>query len=169
MIGAIGLFLVEGFEKWGTLTIVLWLVLTGTLFSNSIHHISENIHIRIFHKPLGIPAIPIQNILTVVPIFFLQWLTWCSAFYFLALSLYTHTASIAVGFGFALAASLGIMSIIAPGGIGVREGVLVGFLSLAGYNAQEATTIAITSRLWFLGGECFIFLLALLLSRYRNR
>lgn len=168
MIGTIGLFLVDGFEKWGALTIVLWLILTGIIFSNSIHHISEKIYKLIFHKPLGIPAIPIRNILTVVPFFFLQWLTWCAAFYFLTVSLYSHSAIIAVGFGFALAASLGIMSIIAPGGIGVREGVLVGFLALAGYNPQEATTLAIMSRLWFLVGECFIFLLAFLLNRYQS-
>jgi uncharacterized membrane protein YbhN (UPF0104 family) len=64
-----------------------------------------------------------------------------------------------VGFGFPLAGTLGIMTLISPGGLGTREAVLVGYLNLAGIPVVDATTIAVASRLWFLGGEIFIFIL----------
>jgi uncharacterized membrane protein YbhN (UPF0104 family) len=63
----------------------------------------------------------------------------------------------AVGAGFPLAASLGVLALVAPGGLGVREGVIVAYLGLAGIPAMEATTISIASRLWFLGGELIFF------------
>jgi uncharacterized membrane protein YbhN (UPF0104 family) len=72
-----------------------------------------------------------------------------------------------IAFAFGLAGSIGIMAVFAPGGLGVREGILTGFLTLAGVDLPVATTIAVTSRLWFLAGELFIFLLAVVL-RPRN-
>ena len=76
----------------------------------------------------------------------------------LAASLTETDIAWSVGLGFPLAATLGIMAVIAPGGLGAREGVLVGYLMLAGVPLAEATTISLASRLWFLVGEAFIFI-----------
>jgi len=60
------------------------------------------------------------------------------------------------------------MAFIAPGGLGVREGVMVGYLTLAGLPIAEAVTIAGASRLWFLVGEAFIFTVGWLADRRLN-
>jgi len=61
------------------------------------------------------------------------------------------------------------MALIAPGGLGAREGVMIGYLIFAGIPAIEATTIAVVSRLWFLLGEIFIFILGWSLHKTSNR
>ena len=70
-----------------------------------------------------------------------------------------------VGFGFPLACTLGIMTVITPGGLGTREGVIFGYLTFVGMPTAEATAIAISSRLWFLGGEVFIFIIGWIVHR----
>jgi uncharacterized membrane protein YbhN (UPF0104 family) len=81
-------------------------------------------------------------------------------------SLTETTLSFKYGLTFPLAATLGILAIIAPGGIGVREGVLFLFLNSSGaLTVEEATTISVFSRVWFLVGESFLFLIALLMSK----
>ena len=74
--------------------------------------------------------------------------------------------SFSVGFGFPLATSLGMVALILPGGIGLREVVLTGYLSLDGISSSDAATVAVASRLWFLIGEIFIFLLGLAADKY---
>ena len=77
--------------------------------------------------------------------------------------------SIAVIFSWPLSISLGVLSLITPGGIGVREGIMTGFMVLTGMPLEEATTIAVISRLWFITGEVFIFLLSLVLNKFSLR
>jgi uncharacterized membrane protein YbhN (UPF0104 family) len=63
------------------------------------------------------------------------------------------------GLAFPLAATLGIIAVIAPGGLGAREGVLVAYLVLAGQSVADATTVAVAARLWFLAGELALFVI----------
>ena len=56
------------------------------------------------------------------------------------------------------------MAIIVPGGLGVRESILTGYLNLAGLPISEAATISISARLWFLIGEIFFFVTAYVLN-----
>lgn len=90
----------------------------------------------------------------------LAWLSWCIGFFLMARSIIPGLDQPMLGFSFALAAALGILALIAPGGLGIREGVLglvlTGFMS----NKQDITTVAAFSRLWYLIGELFIFSLA---------
>ncbi len=59
--------------------------------------------------------------------------------------------------------SFGVLAIILPGGLGVREGIIVAYLTLAGLDVETATTISFMNRLWFISGEVFIFLLSSIL------
>ncbi len=70
-----------------------------------------------------------------------------------------------MGLVFPLSGTLGILAGFAPGGIGVREGLMVSCLVLAGFEITEAATISIASRLWFLIGESFIFAIGLIADR----
>lgn len=85
------------------------------------------------------------------------WTLWSYAFYLFAESLYPGEAAWYVGFAFALAGTLGILAILFPGGIGVREGLLIGLLAHHGLTATEITTLSVASRLWFLVIELTYF------------
>ncbi len=93
----------------------------------------------------------------------LSWLMWCYGFYFLIVGFYPHIDSTNNGFAFAIAAICGILAVIFPGGIGVREGALVAILHFSGIDNIEAITLSVLSRVWFLIGELVVFFSALTL------
>lgn len=65
----------------------------------------------------------------------------------------------------ALAMTLGVLAVFAPDGIGIREAVIVAYLSYTGVSFSDATALSVSSRLWFMIGEAFLFLTGLLLHR----
>ena len=89
------------------------------------------------------------------------WLFWSVGFYFLALSMGFNETSFDIGFLFPLGSVAGILVLIAPGGIGVREGVLAAGLIYFKFSNEEAIALSSMSRLWFLCGEVVMFLIAL--------
>ena len=98
----------------------------------------------------------------VVPLYAVVWICWMAGFVFLVGGVSQHSIPAAAGLGFALAVTAGILAVIIPGGLGVREGVLAAFLMALGMPAVEAATISVTSRLWFLAGEGFAFAIGLI-------
>ena len=60
-----------------------------------------------------------------------------------------------------LANNIGIIATFAPGGLGVREGVMIGYLYIAGLSVSGAATVSIAARIWFFFGECIIFIAGL--------
>lgn len=105
--------------------------------------------------------------LSYVPViwFLLSWLCIGVGFWLLLAGL-TSTVYVTSIFAYPLATSLGNLAIFAPGGLGVREGLLTLVLRQQGLNLEEATTLATLSRLWFLTGEALLFLMALGWSRW---
>lgn len=92
------------------------------------------------------------------------WLFWCGGFLLFSMSLYPENDQyIAIFFAFAVAGAIGILSVISPGGIGVREGIITIYLINIGFEQSVAITLAVVSRLWFLIGEVLFFILSLLI------
>jgi len=142
-------------------------VLLLLIFTPLLNKITSKVAKQLGKLDFNIPVLEFKQTLKVIPYFILNWGFWCLSFYFLCISL-TQNIQIPLeaGLGFALGGSVGIISIITPGGIGVREGVIASFLLVLGLESSDATTIAVTSRLWFLVGEVFIFITALY---FKNR
>lgn len=92
--------------------------------------------------------------------YFINWALWSASYYFLIVSLTSDQVPLSTAFGFSLASTAGILALLTPGGLGVREGILAGLLLLAGIDKVDAVTISIAARGWFLIGEFFIFLMA---------
>lgn len=157
LLGGVGLTVVGGFEVWGGAALLLWLGLSVAVFSRIVHVFVERVFAKAFRRTITLPVLMPRSVIAVLPWFAANWLLWVVGFHFLAVALLGRELPWATGLGFPLAATLGIMAIIVPGGLGVREGILVGYLSLAGLSLPEATTVAVTARLWFLVGEAFIF------------
>ena len=168
ILGTIGLFLLGRFHLWGWLILFVLLGLTAVIFSKAVHNISECILNTALRKDIKIPSLTIRSTLAVIPWFVMSWLFWSIGFYALVVSLCTINSPLSIGLVFPLAGTLGIMALITPGGLGTREGVMVGYFILLGIPLLEATTIAIASRLWFFVGEIFIFILGWVAHKKSN-
>ncbi|MDH5645042.1 MAG: flippase-like domain-containing protein [Candidatus Heimdallarchaeota archaeon] len=165
ILSSFGLFSLNGLEQWGLIILILWFILSITIFTNVFHDAISFAIKSVFKRNINISRLSFRKVIVITPYFILTWLLWCTGFYFLSQALTSVDLPFISGLGFAFAGTLGIMVIIAPGGIGVREGILVGYLMMGGLDAKEAASISIASRLWFLSGEGFIFFTALVLKK----
>lgn len=134
------------------------------LFSKKIHFWSEKLFGKIFNQRIEIPFISIRQSLPYAGILLILWLIWSIGFYFLCRSVYPETQFVAA-FIFPVSVSYGLLAIFLPGGIGVREGVMVLLLTSSGMEPAMATTISVLSRIWFITGEIFIFSAAFVAKR----
>lgn len=144
---------------------LLILILSVLIFSRVQKVIVEKLIKRFVKSEFEYAASSVKSISLTAVFYLLAWLSWCVGFYFLVISLSGFSAPLFVGLGMALALTFGFLAIIVPGGLGVREAVLFGWLTLAGVEPVMATTISIACRFWFFIGELFIFGLAMLLKR----
>lgn len=164
--GAIGLFYIGGLNIWGWITLSLWIVLSIALFTPLFHKLTEQMLKALLKKPFNLPSLSFKSILKLLPIYIIHHLFFTVGFYFFVEALIPSRTSFLIGFGFPLAGSLGIVAFFAPGGLGVREGFLVGYLNIAGLSLPTAITISVASRIWFLLAETILFLAGLILDRY---
>ena len=137
-------------------TVLLFLL----LFSSSLQRLFEKLWNRIFKKQIHLPKINIKEFIQLSGIIIIWWFFWIAGFYFLLISI-TGIVPFYYSFAFPLSVVLGLISIIFPGGIGVREGAISLFLISNGISADIAVTISLLARIWFLAGEFFAFFLAL--------
>jgi glycosyltransferase 2 family protein len=147
------------------LLIIISLIVLSTpiLYPGILYKIAFLIN-KLLKKNIYFPSVALIDLVKTIPSFILTWLLWGFGFYFLSLSAFPDNTDIRIALAFPLAATLGIIALVAPGGIGVREGLLVGVLVLLDFQVSEATTVALLSRLWFLIGESFVFLISVLLK-----
>ena len=165
LIGAAGMILLRKTDLFGLSVVILFLLLSLMIFTPLFQKVAGQLLGKIMKKPVSLPKLTFSETIRVIPWYAANWGLWCIAFFFLASGLTNHMPEIHIATSFGLAGSLGIIAVFAPGGLGVREGILTGYLTMAGMDLPMATTIAVSSRLWFLLGEVFIFLLAASLYR----
>lgn len=165
VLGIAGIFSIKQAIRVWWLLLAFWIMLTLTIFTRIGHDSLESVVRRISRKKINIPSLGFQSVMKVFPWFLLYWSFWSIGFWQFVRGLSESAIPPSVALAFPLAATLGLLSLITPGGLGAREGVLVVYLKLAGVPLPEATTIALCARLWFLIGEVFIFLLGLLVHQ----
>lgn len=169
LLGVFGLLGTGQFKLLGSGILLVWLLLTVTIFSRWMEDYIERVTWWVLKKRIRLPHLPFKSTMKVIPWFLLHWLSWSAGFYFLATSLSTVAIPPITALVFPLATTIGIINILTPGGIGTREGVIGAYLTFLGVPVVEATTIAIASRLWFLLGEVFIFIVGWIAHRkYMN-
>jgi hypothetical protein len=163
--GSFGLLLINGLQIWGKIILFLWIGVTTLIFSDVARSSAKYLVKKILKKNITLPKLSIKSTLLVMPWFVVYWTLLSVGFYLFVHSLTSMDIPLSVGLGFPLAGTIGIMVLIAPGGLGVREAVMIGYLSLVGLPLSIATTISIASRLWYLVGEIFIFVFGLVIDR----
>jgi len=157
-------------DLWMLLLFLLVLLfVTVLLFHNKVHHTVTRFIEKRFGKKVEIPHIPFILVIKMLLFCLLYWMFWVIGFYFLIKAVSPGEVPFYLGTIFPLSAIAGIMAIIAPGGIGVREGVMVLGLTYAGFNLEHATSVSILSRLWFVVGEISLFLSALTIKLFGKK
>jgi hypothetical protein len=134
--------------------------LTLFLFVERIHHAVVGVLQQIVRKQLDVPLIRLRRALPMIGAVLLIWSAWTAGFYLFMKAFATEITPVMM-FAFPLSVCFGVVAILLPAGLGMREGIIIGYLVLAGLGAETATTISFFNRLWFMLGEVFIFLLAL--------
>ena len=164
-LGIIGLLLNNAIDYMSWIGLLALSGLTLILFSQSANNAAEGLINKFKKKPITITKLNISRTLKVLPWFLSSWFFWGGGFYLLTASLTDHGIPLSTLFCFPLAGTMGILFLFAPGGIGIREGIIVGYLTVVHFNLTEAVTIAAASRLWFLIGEFFIFAVGIICNR----
>jgi len=165
--GLVPVIVIFGF---GLYAVIVVLTITGLLllfFSKPIHRLGILILSKLFRKPIDIPYINLKTATKVSGFIILYWLSWSVGFYFLLFSVF-EDAPILSAFSFPLGVSFGVLVLFLPGGIGVRESIITGFLVSIGVTLEMAITISVLQRLWFICGEVFIFVLSLVLRSFKG-
>ena len=167
IIGLPALLLSFGFGFYALIIIAAILALSFMFFVKPAHNLAINVASRILRRPLELPFIGLATLLQIAGFIVVYWLLWASGFYLLLISVFGDV-SITALFIFPLGVSVGVLAIILPGGIGVREGIITGLLVSSGISLEAAITVSLLQRIWFIAGEVFIFLAALFFSRKHN-
>jgi hypothetical protein len=134
------------------------------LFNRYIHNLLTNVFFRLTKKTFDVPFIGWQNAWKFSYIILIYWTLWSLGFYFLSKAISPETPIIAA-FAFPISVCYGLVAIFVPGGIGIREGIIVAILISLGFDPALAVTISVIQRLWFVSGEIFVFISAITLRR----
>jgi len=168
LISVIPMATIYGLNKFTFLVFILLVFFTFLLFSQIFHKWFLNIFKKVTKKELEIPYIKITGNIRIILYISFYWFSWLLAFHFFVIAFYPDP-DLGVAFAFPLSVTIGLLAIIFPGGIGVREGIMAGYLVMTGIPLQIATVITVYARLWFISGEIFIFLLALSLKLFNKK
>lgn len=165
MIGSVGLIFIPVPMSWAYLSVGGWLILSLVLFNKWFHNLIRKLVNRLLKREVEIPIINPWKEKKILLLLLVDWCVRMAGFYILLLAISEQPVPVVTASGYPLAVTLGIVAIIAPGGIGVREGILLVWLQAIGFSWEMATTAAVATRLWSLIGELGIFVIGMILRK----
>lgn len=156
------------FTFWGFLG---FFILCGLLiFTKSVQKLGSAIIHKLLKRNFSFTSLHPKDFSKVLPLYFLSILSYSVGFLFFAKALGAEDINGFAMFVFPLAMSIGVVAIIVPGGLGVREVVISSLMVALLVPLDLANMIAVASRLWFLTGEVYIFLFGLVLQgRWKSK
>lgn len=150
------------------LLIVVFLFLFSVIiFSDKYKIVTEKLLSKVFKKNYTLPKLSYKNTYVIL-LNFMPWISWTVGFYLLVLSISSAILPFSVSYSFVISITFGVIAIFSPGGLGVRESIMTGFLTMSGLTLPVAISISVFSRMWFLVGEILIFLLAIYTKTFRK-
>lgn len=159
IISIIPIYLAYGLNEFFFTVLLSGMGISLIIFNKHIHNLVLLMGKKILKKELDLPLISIKNGFKLSFFNILLWASWTMGFYFFMLS-FNSSLDLNLAFIFPVSVVYGVLAIIMPGGIGVREGIITSFFIASGIDIELATTVSIVSRLWFIIGEAFMFLMA---------
>jgi hypothetical protein len=160
-LGTIGLVAVRGLHLWGVLTGITWLILSLLTFLRLPKAVPRFVPQSLARRWKTIAETTNMNAMSLVPWFAASATLRGVGFFFLVRAFTSTGAPWSVCLALPFASAFGMIAVFAPGGLGVREGILAGYLMHAGFATAEATTLSVVARLWFFLGETVMFILGL--------
>jgi glycosyltransferase 2 family protein len=164
LLSCLPVFLFVGNNVFGLIILASASGISFVLFSPWFHRLMLRILGMIIKKNFDIPLLKVSEALEISKYIVVYWLCWTIAFYLLLMSAFADDTVWLMAFAFPVSVTYGVLAILMPGGIGVREGILTAFLIAGGMAIENAVTISVISRIWFIVGELFIFLLSFYLK-----
>ncbi len=159
LISSIPTIIFYGIQWISGLILLVITSLTLFLFVAKIHNRVIGWIQRITKRSLEVPQVSFSGSWPMIGAVSLIWICWTAGFYLFMMA-FSNEITPVMMFAFPLSVCFGLLAIILPGGIGLREGIIIGYLVLAGLDVESSTTISFLNRIWFICGEVFIFLLA---------
>lgn len=159
-LGSFFLLFQNGSRELLLIVFTLFLGLTVFNLSDWFRRLVVLAYKKVTKREFDIPRITPKEMLALAGSIAIYWVLWSVGFWLFAKSLIADVYPF-VALVFPLSVTLGLLAIIVPGGLGVREGIMVVGLTAMGIPIDVAATISLAARLWFLLGEVFIFLLGL--------
>lgn len=155
-------------EYWVVIILLTISGLVFVLFVKKIHDLFNRILSKILKKEIDLPFLSFKLSVKLSTRIIIYWAAWTFGFYFFMLSV-SPEIKFYHAYVFPLAVCYGVLAIFLPGGIGVREGIITAYLTALGLELELAITISALSRLWFITGEVFIFLMAIILKKSNDQ
>ena len=165
-LGIVGLIFISSLVHYLWIIILLWAV-CGILLFSPLHKIGciTKVMKKLSRNDEPFVWMKFSTAISKIPAFLLFWLSWTAGFFFLLEALFPRIrCSMLTSLAFPFAATLGIVALMCPGGLGVREGLLVLYLFHSGMSMENSTLASIASRIWFTIGEVFLFLVGIVLN-----
>ena len=127
LISSIPTIIFYGFQ-WISIIVALIIVgLTLFLFVKPLHQLVLKLLGRILRRELDVPLLKFSGTLPMIGAVSLIWICWTSGFFLFMLAFSTEILPIMM-FAFPLSVCLGLVALILPGGIGLREGIIIRLL-----------------------------------------
>ena len=160
---------VEAFNQYRIIAFILLAVMLIAM-----HPFFQNIFFRLLNrflrKPIEKYEISYFNLLKLLFGFVLNWMIAGWGFYFLAKSIAPEINAsqfLYLTGLFGLSVFIGMVSLFAPSGIGVREGILVLGLTPI-LSAQSAVVISLVARIWSMIPEVLLAVFAMLIEKFKK-
>ena len=161
----LGAYFAELPNIWTITLTTAWTLLTLLLFFKPLHQLIEKQFEKLLKRKFSLPLIDFNQIRYIIHWFFIDWLVRMAGFYFLLYAMLGSYPEIYQALGFPLAITLGILAVFSPGGLGVREGILIVWFQASGFDLAMATSFSVTVRIYTLIGDVGIFCIGLLMNK----
>ena len=147
-------------------SLIFIIVVFFILFSKKIQRLLAKIGSRLIKSEINLFDFSSKQLFfLVINMTLIYWILSGLSFYFLIKAFSIEPISLSIIFILPLARTIGMIVLFTPGGIGVREGIMIPLLVKSGLILNYAVSVSIIYRLWYTMGEVIMFLTALILQR----
>jgi len=153
---------------WASLTVIAVLALYFFIFQGGTSKMISFLGQTVTGRKTELPVVDNAVTFKVMLYSLVNWIIWSAAFVLFLFSVCSEcTVTPAMGLIFPASAVIGIVVLIAPGGLVFREGIITAGLLLFGFTAPEAASLALFSRIWWLAGELLNFISAVIWLQFK--
>jgi len=166
VVGGVLIFYLPALYEWRYLFLLVFVGALYYMFSNWPRKIAGVLLSRTLQRKIEISKIRNTRVIRLMGYLIIYWLIMGFGFYLFCSAL--TDIQLEVMFIMPLSVTVGVVALIAPGGIGIREGVVTLGLVFFGVEFKLAAGIAVAARLWFFVVETILFIASIYIKKVSN-